>query len=148
MSNRFYGGTCRGFKLRYSRRFSVQAFRARFLFIFKILKKWTSAYFQALKFLKKGTRGAQIDGSVEEHHRKIGRMSEMGSSRSMNGLMVADIMPRSHECRMRSLERSNSFYTEAIADCLEFIKRNSVSDEDNKTMSVTTDNGAIEIKQC
>lgn len=29
--------------------------------------------------------------------------------------------------RLRSFGRSNSFYAEAIADCLEFIKRSSVS---------------------
>ena len=34
------------------------------------------------------------------------------------------------DCKVRSCVRSNSFYAEAIADCLEFIKRNSVSVDD------------------
>jgi len=33
-------------------------------------------------------------------------------------------------CRLRPLSRTNSFYSEAIADCLEFIKRNSLSLDD------------------
>lgn len=40
------------------------------------------------------------------------------------------------DCRLRSLGRTNSFYTEAIADCLEFIKRNSYSVEDNETAPI------------
>ena len=34
------------------------------------------------------------------------------------------------DCKVRPCLRSNSFYAEAIADCLEFIKRNSVSVDD------------------
>ena len=32
--------------------------------------------------------------------------------------------------RLKSYGRSNSFYSEAIADCLEFIKRTSISVDD------------------
>uniref|UniRef100_A0A7N0T7H3 Uncharacterized protein n=1 Tax=Kalanchoe fedtschenkoi TaxID=63787 RepID=A0A7N0T7H3_KALFE len=114
------GASCRGFRLRYSRRFSVQAFRARFLLLFRILNKWKYTYCRALKFLKRGMYGGGGAGD-----RRIGKVSEFGSSRSMN-----EFIPRSHECRMRSFGRSNSFYSEAIADCLEFIKRTSVSDKE------------------
>ncbi|KAL9679375.1 hypothetical protein QQ045_017234 [Rhodiola kirilowii] len=136
VSSRSSGRSCRGFSMRCSRRISVQAIRARFLFMFRVIKKWTYAYCRALKFLKIGMN--LNDGCGD---RKIGKnMSELGSSRCMNGL-VADFMPRSHECsRMRSFGRSNSFYSEAIADCLEFIKRNSVSDhEDEIIVNPTVD---------
>ncbi|CAM8884143.1 unnamed protein product [Rhodiola kirilowii] len=115
-----------GFRLR---RFSVQAFRERFVFMFRIVSKCKYTYCRVLRFLKRGG---------DQRRRRIGKVSEMGSSRSMNGLLVAaDYMPRSHECRMRSsFGRSESFYSEAIADCLEFIKRTSVDssdkDEDEK----------------
>lgn len=122
------GSSYRGFKLRYSRRFSIQAFRTRFVFLFKVVNKWKYTCYEAMKFVKRSVYGSSGD-------RRIGKVSEMESSRSMNVLLGSDlIMPRSHECRMRSLGRSNSFYSEAIADCLEFIKRTSVSDkeEDDK----------------
>lgn len=90
-----------------------------------------------MKFVKRGVYYGHGSGG---DHRRIGKVSEMGSNRSMNGLLVSDlIMPRSHECRMRSFERSNSFYSEAIADCLEFIKRTSVSDKDEDDKPVVSE---------
>ncbi|KAK9678676.1 hypothetical protein RND81_11G226800 [Saponaria officinalis] len=43
-----------------------------------------------------------------------------------------------NSCRLRSLGRTNSFYTEAISDCLEFIKRNSVSLRDLRAENIVT----------
>lgn len=40
------------------------------------------------------------------------------------------LMMESGDCRFRSFGRTNSFYSEAIADCLEFIKRSSLSVDD------------------
>ncbi|KAK8574542.1 hypothetical protein V6N12_062232 [Hibiscus sabdariffa] len=86
------------------RRFWVQGLRARFLYLFNQIRRLRS-YFRSL-FRKMGTRGS-------------------GRRRS---LVMPNEVPWAHSCRLRSpLGRSNSFYSEAISDCLEFIKRSSVS---------------------
>ncbi|ERN11531.1 hypothetical protein AMTR_s00022p00137840 [Amborella trichopoda] len=45
-------------------------------------------------------------------------------------LSVKQRLFSSSDCRPRSFGRSNSFYAEAIADCLEFIKRSSSPESD------------------
>ena len=42
---------------------------------------------------------------------------------------------RGDQYRLRSFRRSNSFYSEAINDCLEFIKRSSVSVDEYKQIN-------------
>lgn len=113
--NRFNGRkSCnhgsRGFKLN-SKRFSVQGLRARFVYLFKLLSRWRFSYGQALKSLKKG---------INRSNYSIKRNNSTSSRRSL-------MMESAHDRRMRSFGRSNSFYAEAIADCLEFIKRSSIS---------------------
>ncbi|OMO55665.1 hypothetical protein CCACVL1_27102 [Corchorus capsularis] len=53
----------------------------------------------------------------------------MGSCRSLVPRKVP--LPSSNRL-ISSLGRSNSFYSEAIADCLEFIKRSSLSVDQNQ----------------
>ncbi|KAF9667121.1 hypothetical protein SADUNF_Sadunf16G0300000 [Salix dunnii] len=116
-----HGTSCtRGFRLKYPRRFSVQRFRARFLYLFRFLSRWRSSSGQAVQSLKKG----------------MGRNSSIKRcSSSSRRVLVMDAtschyMGKGDEhYSFRSFGRSNSFYSEAIADCLEFIKRSSISVE-------------------
>ncbi|KAG2695089.1 hypothetical protein I3843_07G000500 [Carya illinoinensis] len=110
----------RGFRLN-TKRFSVQRFRARFVYLFKLLNSWRSSYGQALKSLKKGL-GRRNSININN--------SGVGSNSTMSLVLKVPNMGRA-DCRLRSFGRSNSFYAEAIADCLEFIKRSSVSEDRN-----------------
>ncbi|KAL7231166.1 hypothetical protein ACSBR2_009437 [Camellia fascicularis] len=95
--------SCRGrrcFRLN-PRKLSVYRLRAKFLYLFRLFSRWRSSCGHALESIKKG----------------IARSSSSCSSSSRRNLVIPNI------------ERSNSFYSEAIADCLEFIKRGSISDE-------------------
>ncbi|KAJ4963620.1 hypothetical protein NE237_023559 [Protea cynaroides] len=106
----------RGFRLS-PRRFSVYRLRVKFLYLVRLLRRWKSSYGQAIESLKKG----------------IGRCSS--SNRSCKGMTTME--ERSFDqadCRLKTYRRSNSFYSEAIADCLEFIKRSSVSVNDNSVV--------------
>lgn len=47
------------------------------------------------------------------------------SSSSSSTCPSTPSIERRGNCRLKSLRRTNSFYAEAIADCLEFIKRSS-----------------------
>ncbi|GAV85416.1 hypothetical protein CFOL_v3_28853 [Cephalotus follicularis] len=109
----------KGFRLN-SRRFSVQRLRARFLYLFRLLRTWRSSCGQALKSLK---RGFCRNYSVKRNF--------CINNRSRRSISVMDVptnnMGRAECDRLRSFGRSNSFYSDAIADCLEFIKRSSIS---------------------
>ncbi|KAB1206431.1 hypothetical protein CJ030_MR7G000113 [Morella rubra] len=104
----------RGFKLN-PKRFSVQRLRTRFLCFFKLLHRLRSSYGRALKSLKK----------CLPRRNSIKRNNSSGSS--TKSLVVELPNTGKSDSRLRSFGRSNSFYAEAIADCLEFIKRSSVS---------------------
>ncbi|KAG9135729.1 hypothetical protein Leryth_002470 [Lithospermum erythrorhizon] len=108
----------RGFKLN-TRRFSVQVFRSKFLFMFKFLK---FSYGNFLESLKKN----------------MARKKRMDDERRREDV-VMKVVPYKHVrvCRLGSFGRSNSFYSEAIADCLEFIKRSSVSLGEEKPVLVS-----------
>ncbi|PRQ47164.1 hypothetical protein RchiOBHm_Chr2g0096741 [Rosa chinensis] len=102
----------RGFRLN-PRRFSVSRLRTRFLCFFKFLSRWRCSCM-----------------------RRASTTSSNGSS-SSRGLVRKKLQNKGSrvDCgRLRSYGRSNSFYAEAIADCLEFIKRSSISvDQKSKT---------------
>ncbi|KAG5235752.1 serine/threonine-protein phosphatase [Salix suchowensis] len=100
----------RGFRLKYPRRFSVQRLRAR----------WRSSYGRAVQYLK---RGMGRNSSIIDRCGSSERGFMMDSTRCHYMGKLDD------QCRFRSFGRSNSFYSEAIADCLEFIKRSSISVE-------------------
>ena len=56
------------------------------------------------------------------------KLSEGSSRRDL--VAKENVASSSHDCRLKSFTRSNSFYSEAIEDCLEFIKRSSTSSDD------------------
>ncbi|KAK1259735.1 hypothetical protein QJS04_geneDACA001444 [Acorus gramineus] len=95
----------KGFRLS-SGRFSVQKLRVRWFNLISLLRRWRSCCDQALKSLKINIKHNQIFTSKRSRRR-----------RGVRGGPRAERM-----CR-----RSNSFYAEAISDCLEFIKRSSIS---------------------
>lgn len=100
----------KGFRLK---RFSVQRLRARFFYIFNFLSRWRFSL-ESLKKSMTRSRSKKDDG--------IG--GNLFSQETNNACR--------YEYRLRSFGRSNSFYSEAIADCLEFIKRSSVSVDDKQ----------------
>ncbi|KAM1073027.1 hypothetical protein ACFX2B_017955 [Malus domestica] len=124
----------RGFRLN-PRRFSVsRLLRARFVCLFKFLR---CSYGQALQCLKK-SMGRNSPGTSRPGTNygpsSIKRNSSSSSRRSLVTKEMKQNKGRSGSadcCRLRSYGRSNSFYAEAIADCLEFIKRSSVSVDQN-----------------
>ncbi|EEF33835.1 conserved hypothetical protein [Ricinus communis] len=109
IGRRYHGYGGRGFRLN-CKRFSVQRLRARFVYLFKLLSRWKSSYGHAVQSLK----------------RSMSRSSGIKRNTSSRRSLVVEV---SSDCRMRTFGRSNSFYSEAIADCLEFIKRSSISVE-------------------
>ncbi|MBA0788897.1 hypothetical protein Gotri_024846 [Gossypium trilobum] len=109
------GKRSKGLRLR---RFSVQGLRARFLYLFNQISRWRSSYGRALRSIIKKMGGDIL--AIRNN-----------SSRSWRSR--TNHVPLTNSCSLRSsLGHSNSFYSEAISDCLEFIKRSSVSDDDQK----------------
>ncbi|KVH92141.1 hypothetical protein Ccrd_005827 [Cynara cardunculus var. scolymus] len=106
----------RGFRLNL-KRFSVQRFRAKlFKFVRILVKAWRSCCSSV--YAKKTSRSCN----------KVRDWSSPRSSVATNNVN------QSNGCRSRSFGRSNSFYAEAIADCLEFIKNSSVSLDDKSNI--------------
>ncbi|PWA45849.1 hypothetical protein CTI12_AA501440 [Artemisia annua] len=96
----------KGFRLN-SKRFSVHRLRVKFFKFFKMLIRiWRSRW-----------HGKRLTMSFS-------KLSDRSSRRDLVAKENVAI------CRLTSLSRSNSFYSEAIADCLEFIKRSSASSDD------------------
>ncbi|OIT20307.1 hypothetical protein A4A49_38363 [Nicotiana attenuata] len=126
--NRVIGRRCygiRGFKLN-SRRFSVQKLNVKFLYLFKIfIKSWKSSFGNVLNLLKKNFNGTkQKDESYDSNRNLVSRKQ---TDLSMYG--------NRSDYKLKSYARSNSFYAEAIADCLDFIKRNSLSIQEKSVLS-------------
>ncbi|KAI3451279.1 hypothetical protein Pfo_007944 [Paulownia fortunei] len=92
------------------RRFSVQRLRTNFLYLFGLFRRWKNSYRNTLRQLRRklARRKRKKRGFVDR--------IEVGYVYSSAGI--------------RTMAHSNSFCSEAIADCLEFIKRNSVSVDD------------------
>ncbi|KAK7309429.1 hypothetical protein RJT34_06148 [Clitoria ternatea] len=109
-------GKCRGFRLNLRRLYFLRL-RKRFTFLLRLFDRWKLSYAQALQLLKKVFR------------RKSGFRRNY-SSNSSNGSVKEERINGHVDCRLSSYGRNNSFYAEAIADCLEFIKRTSISSMD------------------
>ncbi|KAL2334014.1 hypothetical protein Fmac_015227 [Flemingia macrophylla] len=103
---------CRGFRLS-PRKLYILRLRKRFNFFLRLFDSWKLSYGEAVQLLKK------VVGIKSGFRRN--------SSRS---LVREEKIEGQDDCRIRSCGRSNSFYAEAIADCLEFIKRTSISSMD------------------
>ncbi|KAL6560844.1 hypothetical protein OROHE_006021 [Orobanche hederae] len=105
-----YRGT-KGLRLN-PKRFSVGRLRANFLILIGILRRWRNSYKNALRQLRRNmVRRRKQRDSLDN--------MEVGYNSYSSG-------------RIRTMVHSNSFCSEAIADCLEFIKRNSVSVDDER----------------
>ncbi|KAG5060875.1 hypothetical protein AAZX31_01G143600 [Glycine max] len=109
-------GKCRGFRLNLRRLYFLRL-RKRFTFLLRLFDMWKLSYSQALQLLKKVLR------------RKSGFKRNYSNS-SRSGLVRDERIKGHADCRVSSYGRNNSFYAEAIADCLEFIKRTSISSMD------------------
>lgn len=110
--------TRRGFKLHHhTRRFSVQRLRARIVCFFRILTRWRH---QTLRAIKRAGICRDDNGEDRFQSCRKGLVVEVENQWSTSG-------------RVKSIARSNSFYTEAIKECLEFIKRNSGSSMEEDT---------------
>ncbi|KAK4368246.1 hypothetical protein RND71_012038 [Anisodus tanguticus] len=124
VGRRCYG--TRGFKLN-SRRFSVQRLRAKFLYLCRLFSRsWRSSYGNALRLLKKNF-----------NDKKDSEQSYGGSKMNLVTKEADYAMYGTNRCdyKLKSYGCSNSFYAEAIADCLDFIKRNSLSMEEKTVLS-------------
>ncbi|KAI3426624.1 uncharacterized protein J3R85_009822 [Psidium guajava] len=126
----------RGFRIN-TRRLSVKRLRARFVSLFRALSRCRFSYSQALKLLKNGcffcrSRSRSRSGTK--------RSSSNGSRRNLVPGRV------DYGSRLRCYSRSNSFYSEAIADCLEFIKRTSISLDQSRERAEFTDLSRVELK--
>ncbi|OIV94385.1 hypothetical protein TanjilG_25447 [Lupinus angustifolius] len=109
-------GKCRGFRLNL-RRFYVMHLHKRFSFFLRLFDKWKVSYGKAFQVLKKVLR------------RKSG-LRRKNSNSSRSSLVSKERIKGNADFRVTSYGRNNSFYAEAIADCLEFIKRTSISSMD------------------
>ncbi|XWS42255.1 hypothetical protein CRYUN_Cryun17cG0152500 [Craigia yunnanensis] len=132
MSYNRVGRRCRGskgFRINIPRRFSVQGLRARFFYLFRLLSRWRSSYGRALRLIirKMGVNGSS--NIIIKRNNSSGR-----GSRSR--LLTPTEAPLPNSRLRSSLGRSNSFYSEAIADCLEFIKRSSLSVDQKQPVPV------------
>ncbi|KAK4340709.1 hypothetical protein RND71_039210 [Anisodus tanguticus] len=119
--NRIIGRRCygiRGIKLN-SRKFSVQKLRVKFFYFFKILRK-------SLKF-SCGNLLSLLNKNVSARKHKDENLVKKKVDYGMYGNSRSDYKLKSYTC-------SNSFYAEAIADCLDFIKRNSLSIEEKPVL--------------
>ncbi|OIW10773.1 hypothetical protein TanjilG_27719 [Lupinus angustifolius] len=114
--NRVSSVKCKGFRLNL-RKLYVLRLCKRFTFFLRIFDKWKVSYGEAVKVLKKVFR------------RKSG-FKRNNSNNSRSGLVREEKIKGHGDCRVTSYVRHNSFYAEAIADCLEFIKRTSISSMD------------------
>lgn len=114
----------RGFRLK-PRKLSVQRLRSRLWSLFRSLRRLRSSCGWALRLLWRRRRP----------RRRIERSSSSGNSsrrRMILGAVEEPYVVRP-SCRYGSLDRSNSFYAEAIADCLDFIRRSSVSTDQSSS---------------
>ena len=116
----------RGFRVNIKPKLSIQRLRVRVLHFFKVLYKWRKSYEGAVKSLfKKRDSGGDIN---RNSCNIISIYSNSNNEYRKSGINSEE--KRKPHCRLKSLGRTNSFYAEAIADCLEFIKRNSLSVDD------------------
>ncbi|GMN28630.1 hypothetical protein TIFTF001_002121 [Ficus carica] len=99
------------------KRFLVSSLRPKMVRLLRVLSRWRVKALQALKLNTRKNNNNSVRTSSKarlvasdyncDHHR---------------GFSCDH-----HRMRLTSLGRTNSFYAEAIADCLEFIKRSSIS---------------------
>lgn len=118
-------GKCRGFRLNL-RRLYFQRLRKRLRFFIRLFDMLKLSHAQVLHVLKKVFC-----------FRKSGFKRNNGnSSRSSFFMREERNKGQFDSSRVSSFERNNTFNAEAIADCLEFIKRTSISSIDQIQESI------------
>ncbi|WVZ22837.1 hypothetical protein V8G54_001381 [Vigna mungo] len=100
----------KGFRLN-PRKLYVLRLRKRFNFFLRLFDSCKLSYGEVIQLLKK-------------------LVCRKGCFKRNNSSTCLVREEKLNDCRMGSCGRSNSFYAEAIADCLEFIKRTSISSMD------------------
>ncbi|RCV08044.1 hypothetical protein SETIT_1G294600v2 [Setaria italica] len=114
----------RGFRLCPRNRFSVRRLRAEFLTFLGLVGRYVRHLVRRLSTSGGGGGGNGACGRSSSRRVLVGGGKDAAAAAASKG-------PR----RAAPFVRSNSFYSQAIADCLEFIKRNSVPVEDYGTVS-------------
>ncbi|PON82761.1 hypothetical protein TorRG33x02_215370 [Trema orientale] len=104
------------------RRFSASRLRTRFMCFFRLLSRWR---WSSLLLLLKRNRSTTTNNNNSVSKSRLVASSEHLQFQDNNNNYYNG-HGHGHR-RPTSLGRSNSFYAEAIADCLEFIKRSSIS---------------------
>ncbi|XP_062217810.1 uncharacterized protein LOC133918061 [Phragmites australis] len=122
-SRRWRRGT-RGFRLCPRNRFSVRRLRAEMLTFLGLVGRYVGLLVRRLST----SRGSGAGSSSS-------RCARSGSRRVLVAGKKDAAAGNKAPPRTASFMRSNSFYAQAIADCLEFIKRNSVPVEDYGSVS-------------
>lgn len=102
--------------------FSVQRLRLRVANFFRVLKRWRRSLCTYGRVLPQK--------SSKPRSEEFGWRSRSSSSSSSSSSVSAPVYAGSGNYR---------FYSEAIADCLEFIKRNSISVDENKDLISLSD---------
>ncbi|KAG9132351.1 hypothetical protein Leryth_013015 [Lithospermum erythrorhizon] len=119
----------RGFKLNI-KRFSIKSLQAKFLFMLnKFFRRWRSCYVNYHQCMFK---------------KSIGKEGESKKSSDYYGenFVMKDNVPHKNidivnDYRLKAAyATSNSFYSEAIADCLDFIKKNSIAFDEKKGLQL------------
>lgn len=124
----------RGFRVN-PRRFSVQRLRSKFFFLLKIFNNWRSSYGNALRSMKRNM--APVRRKSRDSKRNLVKM-DANNYHHHDNIHTSSSSHQGHDrnyCRLRHYGRSNSFYSEAIADCLDFIKRNSLSVDEKPVLN-------------
>lgn len=123
--------SCRGFRLK-PRKLSVQRLRSRVVTLLKVIKRLRSSCFWALRLLWRQRRTTRR--RTWTRTRRLERSGSGNGNSSRRRILGAEepygVRP---SCRYGSFDRSNSFYAEAIADCLDFIRRSSVSTDQSSS---------------
>ncbi|GAB2279373.1 hypothetical protein Dimus_014017 [Dionaea muscipula] len=119
-----------GFRLS-KRRLSIQRLRDKFFYIIRAFNdRWRRSYI----VIKRRIASSRITRICSGHHslqirKRNSTTSRRIRSRKRRNLIIED--EKVSACRLSSIMHTNSFYTEAITDCLEFIKQSSASVDDH-----------------
>jgi len=120
----------RGFRLCPRNRFSVRRLRAELRTFLGLVGRYVRLLVRKLSTTSSSARG----GCARSGSRRV-LVVMTGGGRDKAPAAAASRKPAPF------IARSNSFYSQAIADCLEFIKRNSVPVEDYGSVSARSEQG-------
>ncbi|KAG0534425.1 hypothetical protein BDA96_04G279400 [Sorghum bicolor] len=131
---RWRRGAARGFRLCPRNRFSVRRLRAELLTFLGLVGRYVRLLVRKLSTTRGGGGGGN-GGCARSGSRRV--LVVTGGT----GRDKAPVAAAGSRKPAPFIARSNSFYSQAIADCLEFIKRNSVPVEDYGSVSARREHG-------